>query len=400
MSRARTRAAYASGIPAGRGGRGGGNRVRARGALRGRAGGADGRPPSGSRADRARCPAAGDLRRRVTFHFQASLHHLALRAGRVRRPGDRGRPRLGQVTDLAAAVSTSGPGRAAPAGTAVAVRLARGRGIVLDGDGRPFHDAAVRRPDRTRWAPGERAPARGAGLTVGELLLAPGVPATLDSAGLGRHTFLCGQSGSGKTYSLGLLLERVLAETSLRVVVLDPNSDYVGLARVRAGADPRAGRALRAGARPRSPSGATTPTADHPLRLRFARSRPRRPGGGPRPRPGRGTARSTPCSSDLLRTPAATAGRWSPAPDAAPGGRDPGGARARPSGAEPRGPGLAALGPATVPSLVDEMRHPTSRCTVVDLGSLDTAAGAASRRRGGALDAVGDHGCRGALPWS
>ena len=75
-------------------------------------------------------------------------------------------------------------------------------------------------------------------LTVGDLLLAPGVPAALDSGGLNRHTFMCGQSGSGKTYSLGLLLERVLSETELRVVVLDPNSDYVGLGRVREGADP------------------------------------------------------------------------------------------------------------------------------------------------------------------
>jgi DNA helicase HerA-like ATPase len=40
---------------------------------------------------------------------------------------------------------------------------------------------------------------------------------------------MCGQSGSGKTYSLGVLLERLLMETSLRVVVLDPNSDYVHL---------------------------------------------------------------------------------------------------------------------------------------------------------------------------
>ena len=56
-------------------------------------------------------------------------------------------------------------------------------------------------------------------------------------SGFGRHTFLCGQSGSGKTYSLGVLLERLLMETSLRVVVLDPNSDYVRLADTRADAD-------------------------------------------------------------------------------------------------------------------------------------------------------------------
>ena len=63
------------------------------------------------------------------------------------------------------------------------------------------------------------------------------MPAALDSGGFNRHTFMCGQSGSGKTYSLGLLLERVLARDRLRMVILDPNSDYVGLGRVRDGAD-------------------------------------------------------------------------------------------------------------------------------------------------------------------
>ncbi len=77
-------------------------------------------------------------------------------------------------------------------------------------------------------------------MNVGELALAPGVPFELDARGFGRHTFLCGQSGSGKTYSLGVLLERLLAETSLRVVVLDPNSDYVRLGEQRADADPDA----------------------------------------------------------------------------------------------------------------------------------------------------------------
>ncbi len=48
----------------------------------------------------------------------------------------------------------------------------------------------------------------------------------------------CGQSGSGKTYSLGLVLERLLVGTSLRMVILDPNSDYVRLSEVRGGTDP------------------------------------------------------------------------------------------------------------------------------------------------------------------
>jgi hypothetical protein len=74
-------------------------------------------------------------------------------------------------------------------------------------------------------------------LEVGELTLEPGVPAGLDAGGFGRHTFLCGQSGSGKTYSLGVVLEQLLMATNLRVVVLDPNSDYVRLGEVRKGVD-------------------------------------------------------------------------------------------------------------------------------------------------------------------
>ena len=52
----------------------------------------------------------------------------------------------------------------------------------------------------------------------------------LDAGGFNRHTFMCGQSGSGKTYSLGLVLEQLLVDTSLQMVILDPNSDYVRLA--------------------------------------------------------------------------------------------------------------------------------------------------------------------------
>ena len=66
-------------------------------------------------------------------------------------------------------------------------------------------------------------------LWLGDLALAAGVPCLADARGFSRHTFLCGQSGSGKTYSLGVILERLLIETDLRVVVLDPNSDFVRL---------------------------------------------------------------------------------------------------------------------------------------------------------------------------
>ena len=105
-------------------------------------------------------------------------------------------------------------------------------------------------------------------LTIGELLLAPGVAAALDAGGFNRHTFMCGQSGSGKTYSLGLVLEQLLVGTSLRMVILDPNSDYVRLSEVRDSADPAVAAEYAAAA-----SGVSVwqndPGAAHPLQLQF-----------------------------------------------------------------------------------------------------------------------------------
>ncbi len=51
----------------------------------------------------------------------------------------------------------------------------------------------------------------------------------LSARGFGRHSFLCGQSGSGKTYSLGVILEKMLIRSQLRLLILDPNSDFVRL---------------------------------------------------------------------------------------------------------------------------------------------------------------------------
>jgi uncharacterized protein len=166
------------------------------------------------------------------FSLQATLHGLELEAGAYVVLESGGTRRLGQVLSLELdSQDASGPGL-----PQVRIRIGRGEGVVLEGDGRPFHDAAVR-PARGeevgRWL--ERVRSRSP-LSVGELALAPGIPFELDAGGFGRHTFVCGQSGSGKTYSLGVLLERLLIETSLRVVVLDPNSDYVRLAELRAGA--------------------------------------------------------------------------------------------------------------------------------------------------------------------
>jgi DNA helicase HerA-like ATPase len=71
------------------------------------------------------------------------------------------------------------------------------------------------------------------GVALGELQRPRGVAAQLSPKGFGRHTFLCGQSGSGKTYTLGVILERLLLETDIKMCVIDPNSDYVNLGSVQ-----------------------------------------------------------------------------------------------------------------------------------------------------------------------
>ena len=77
-----------------------------------------------------------------------------------------------------------------------------------------------------------------ASLGMGSLLTAPDVMAGLVPTKLNRHTFWCGQSGSGKTYALGVALERILLQTRLPIVIFDPNSDFVRLNTPRDGADP------------------------------------------------------------------------------------------------------------------------------------------------------------------
>jgi DNA helicase HerA-like ATPase len=164
------------------------------------------------------------------FALQASLHGLGLHVGGYVTMEDDHSARLGQLLGLDA-VETTIEGEY--------LRLARGHGAVLDGDGEPFHDAHVRPASRDEVSAYlDRAMGTGARLTVGELALVPGIPARLDARGFGRHTFLCGQSGSGKTFSLGVVLDRLLLETKLRVVVLDPNSDFVRLADTHPGAAP------------------------------------------------------------------------------------------------------------------------------------------------------------------
>ena len=176
------------------------------------------------------------------FGFHASLHGLAFQAGGYVVLETEGTSRLGQVIALKPA-TREGPDLSVSLGDVsahdrVLIRYARGEGVLLDTDRGPFHDARVRPADPVEVAEWlDRTRPERASLEVGELVLAPGVPFALDAGGFDRHTFLCGQSGSGKTYSLGLVLERLLVETDLRILILDPNSDFVRLGNVLGNAD-------------------------------------------------------------------------------------------------------------------------------------------------------------------
>lgn len=215
------------------------------------------------------------------FTCQASPHGLALQTGGyvVIEEGDT--TRLGQILELGL-IEVDGPqigndaGDSGDAQFTVTVRLraVRGTGVIRDGGSSPFHDGLMRpaNPNEVHaWL--DRAQPSRAALEIGELQLAAGRPFRLDAGGFDRHTFLCGQSGSGKTYSLGIMLEQLLLETTLRMVVLDPNSDFAKLDQTRAGvADEVVARhSERAGVVVRQ----AADTGTERLRLRFAELDPR-----------------------------------------------------------------------------------------------------------------------------
>ena len=173
------------------------------------------------------------------FTFQWSIHDLSVKTGGYASIDGR----LGQVHAVEAAWA-EGPELSAAVSEEVTdashlrIALARGHGVLLDGDGTPFHDLPITRADAdavAAWL--DRTRPRRASLDVGELTLRPGVRFGLDAGGFDRHTFFCGQSGSGKTYALGTILEQLLLQTSLRLIVLDPNSDFVRLGELRDGVD-------------------------------------------------------------------------------------------------------------------------------------------------------------------
>ena len=155
-----------------------------------------------------------------TFSFHAPVDGLELQPGSYASVGEH----LGQVHTVELVAEERGS--------------VHGQGMLLEGGVAPFHDVTIARADEARvaaWLEGTR-PKRAA-LDVGELTTEHGVRFLLDAGGFDRHTFFCGQSGSGKSYALGAVLEQLLLETSLRIVVLDPNSDFVRIGSLREGVD-------------------------------------------------------------------------------------------------------------------------------------------------------------------
>jgi hypothetical protein len=172
-------------------------------------------PESDSHAEAAGTATASSIDGR-RFTFECPVDGLDLRAG-------------GYVT------------LAGQLGQVQAIELAsklRGHGVVLEDDVSPFHRVELAQASQAEvvsWL--ERARPPRAMLDVGSLSLEPSVRFLLDAGGFGRHTFFCGQSGSGKSYALGTVLEQLLVQTRLRIVVLDPNSDFVRLSTVRDGVE-------------------------------------------------------------------------------------------------------------------------------------------------------------------
>ncbi len=57
----------------------------------------------------------------------------------------------------------------------------------------------------------------------------PALPAELLPEGLSSHTAIIAQSGSGKSFLLGRLIEELILKTRAKVLILDPNAEFVRL---------------------------------------------------------------------------------------------------------------------------------------------------------------------------
>lgn len=114
-------------------------------------------------------------------------------------------------------------------------RVVVGSGQIIarldDGEVGSFDNASIEPADDVAVAEYFDGLIVGSGVEIGAIQ-GTEIAARLQAKGFARHTFMCGQSGSGKTFSLGVILERLLLTTDLPIIVVDPNSDYVNLGSV------------------------------------------------------------------------------------------------------------------------------------------------------------------------
>jgi DNA helicase HerA-like ATPase len=167
------------------------------------------------------------------------------RSFNVRGPASE-RPRVGEYLEIEGADATLAFVEEVAADPA-------GEGFVATGS--LVGDASGATNERSRWSRTRVRPTEASAvqrllsapdehLHLGQLADHAEVGVALIPKRLNRHTFWCGQSGSGKTYALGVLLERILLTTRLPMVIFDPNSDFVGLGGTTSGADPASAAAL------------------------------------------------------------------------------------------------------------------------------------------------------------
>jgi len=200
-----------------------------------------------------------------SFEFSAPLAAMPPIGALVTLTTPDGEEFLGQIvaTQEVQRLGGSGtPARVSGRGNLVARRV--------DGELRPVAPDDVLADSTMRAAPAEVVADWQAAYRAGRTLLPLGSlghpsseQAFLQAAGFNRHTFLCGQSGSGKTYALGVVLEQLLLWTRLPILVLDPNSDYVHLNSLEG--------TPGAGGEPIGPISIFRTTGEHRLQIRFGR---------------------------------------------------------------------------------------------------------------------------------
>ncbi len=66
------------------------------------------------------------------------------------------------------------------------------------------------------------------GLLIGSLITRPDVPVNISASGFRRHVAIIAQTGAGKSYCAGVIIEELLKKGAT-VIVIDPHADYVFL---------------------------------------------------------------------------------------------------------------------------------------------------------------------------